>query len=294
MRVTHLGQHRAAMARITGSLSGLARAESQVASGKRITRASEDPAGMSRALELRARLRAHEQERRNIDDGQRWIDLADLELQSAVDQMHRVRELAIRGANTTNAEDRASIAAEVTAVRDSLVSIANTRHQGRGIFAGFATGDAVTKIGGVWTYTGDAGAVMRRVSDDLQVQVNVTAYDAFGFASGNDVLTVLDDLETALLTDDAAGIDSAIADVSTATDTLLESLATLGSAGRRIERASIGVLADIELVKSEISNIEDVDLSEALLELSLNETAYQAAMTAFARASQSSLVDFLR
>lgn len=282
------------MARITGSLAAMTRAESQVASGKRITRASQDPAGMSRALELRARLRAHEQERRNIEDGQRWVDLADLELQSAVDQMHRVRELAIRGANSTNAADRAAIAAEVAAVSDGLVSIANTRQQGRGIFAGFATGDAVTNVGGVWTYTGDNGAVMRRISDDLEVQVNVTASEAFGFAAGNDVFTLLDDLETALLTDDAVGIDSSINDVALATDTLLESLAILGSAGRRIEDASLEVLADIELVRGEISTIEDVDLSEALLELSLNETAYQAAMTAFTRASQSSLVDFLR
>ncbi len=249
---------------------------------------------MSRALELRARLRAHEQERRNIEDGQRWVDLADLELQSAVDQMHRVRELAIRGANSTNAADRVAIASEVAAIRDGLLSIANTRQQGRGIFAGFATGDAVTKVGGVWTYTGDAGAVMRRISDDLEVQVNVIAADAFGFAAGNDVFTLLDDLETALLTDDAVGIDTSISDVALATDTLLESLATLGSAGRRIEDASLEVLADIELVRGEISTIEDVDLSEALLELSLNETAYQAAMTAFTRASQSSLVDFLR
>ncbi len=282
------------MARITGSLAAMTRAESQVASGKRITRASQDPAGMSRALELRARLRAHEQERRNIEDGQRWVDLADLELQSAVDQMHRVRELAIRGANSTNAADRVAIASEVAAIRDGLLSIANTRQQGRGIFAGFATGDAVTKVGGVWTYTGDAGAVMRRISDDLEVQVNVIAADAFGFAAGNDVFTLLDDLETALLTDDAVGIDTSISDVALATDTLLESLATLGSAGRRIEDASLEVLADIELVRGEISTIEDVDLSEALLELSLNETAYQAAMTAFTRASQSSLVDFLR
>lgn len=294
MRVTHLSQHHTAMSRITGGLAAMTKAEQQVASGKRITRASEDPSAMSRALELRAKQRSHEQEMRNIADGQRWINIADLELQSAVDKLHRARELAIRGANSTNRADRDSIASEVAALRDGILAIANSRQQGRGVFAGFATDDAVTRVGGVWTYTGDSGQVMRRVSEERQVQINVTAFDAFGFAAGRDVFSVLDDLETALLTDDAAGIDAAIDEIAGSTDVVLESLTVVGTSGRRIEEAQFDALAKIENVRAEISDLEDVDLAEALLELSLNETAYQAAMAAFARTSQASLVDFLR
>ena len=294
MRVTHLGQHHAALARITGSLSDFAAAQNQAASGKRLHRPSDDPSAMAQALELRASLGTSEQAARNADDGELWVNLADTKLQSAIDQLQRAKELAIRGATFTNADERAAIAAEVVQLRETLVSLANTHHQGRGLFSGFDAGDAVAKVAGTWTYQGDAGQVNRRIGDTEVVAVNVTAYEAFGFSGGKDVFTVLDDLETALISNDQSGIDAGINEVQASMDTVLNNLTTLGAVGARIEGAQLRIGEDISNIRAQLSALEDVDLAEAVMEMQLQESAYTAALSAFARTGQTSLVDFLR
>jgi flagellar hook-associated protein 3 FlgL len=294
MRVTHLGSHHAALSRITGSLAEFASAQDRVSSGKRIQRPSDDPTAMAKALELRAAQRTSEQALRNAEDGELWVNLADSKLQATVQQLQRAKELAIRGASFTNADERAAIAAEIGQLRETVVGLANTHHQGRGLFSGFDAGDAVAKVAGTWTYQGDAGKVNRRISDSEVVPVNVTAYDAFGFSAAKDVFSVFDDLEAALLANDQAGIDTGIGELQNSLDTTLTTLTGLGAVGSRIEGAKLRIGQDIAALKAQLSAVEDVDLAEAVLEMQLQETAYTAALGAFARSAQTSLLDFLR
>jgi flagellar hook-associated protein 3 FlgL len=294
MRVTHLGNYLASLQRITSNASAAGAAQDRLASGKRFTRASEDPTGMSRALELRASLEAREQETRNAADGLMWVNLADAKLQSAVDQLQRLKELAVRGATFTNADERAAIASEAAHIRSSIVELANSRHQGRGLFAGFSTEDAVHTVGGVWTYGGDSGAVNRRIGDKEVVAVNVTADDVFGFTSGRDLFSVIDDFEAALLANDTAAIDTGIAEFETAIHTVLDGLTSLGAVGSRIEAAQARILEDRATIGAQLSEIEDVDLAEAAVELKMTGTAYEAALAAFAQSTSASLLDFLR
>lgn len=69
--------------------------------------------------------------------------------------------------------------------------------------------------------------------------------------------------------------------------------AVLGPVDRRIEEASHAFPADIDPVKSETSKCEEV-LSEALLELRLDESTYQEAMPSLTGLTRASLVAFLR
>jgi flagellar hook-associated protein 3 FlgL len=47
-------------------------------------------------------------------------------------------------------------------------------------------------------------------------------------------------------------------------------------------------------MKQNLSNVEDADMAEAMMELQMQQVAYQSALAATARAIQPSLVDFLR
>ena len=294
MRVTHLGAFQANVDRVNGRLEAFVSTQNQLATGKRMSRPSDDVLGMGRALELRASLKTREQEQRNAADGEMWVNLADARLQSVVSQLQRAREIAIAGASSTGADQREAIRREVVGIRDAIVELANTRHQGRGLFAGYSQADAVQNVGGVWTYQGDDGAVRRRIGEQELVTVNVTGDDAFGFTSGRDVFSVLDDLDAALAAGDTAAIEAAIADVDGSLDTVIDSLTRLGIAGSRIEQARLRVDAEVGVIKNHLSSIEDVDIAEAVMELQMQETAYQSALAAFARSTQSSLVDFLR
>jgi flagellar hook-associated protein 3 FlgL len=265
-----------------------------MATGKQMSRPSDDPIGMNRSLELRALLRAREQEGRNATDGKMWMDLADSKLQDAVEQLQRARELAVRGATYISQSERDAIALEISNVRDDLVALANSQHQGRGLFSGFVAGDAVQKIGGAWTYTGDAGQINRRVGENQVVTINVTADVAFGFTAAKDVFTVLDDLEAALQTADSAGIETGLGEIDDSLETVLGGLGLIGARANQIESAIARNAKEAIAITEQLSSLEDVDIAEAVMELELQRTAYEAALAAFAQSSQTSLVDFLR
>ena len=74
---------------------------------------------------------------------------------------------------------------------------------------------------------------------------------------------------------------------------MLTGLTRLGTAGNQIEAATVDQQRDIGALEMMVSEIEDIDLAESIMDMQLQEVAYQAALSASSRALQPSLVDFL-
>lgn len=292
MRISEQALARTSLHRLNLRMTDMATAQQQLSSGKRIHRPSDDIASANRALTLHTQLRAGTQAKRNADDAQLWVNLADTKLQGVVSSIQRARELAVQGASSATTSFTAGLADEIAAIRDEVLATANTSHDGRRLFAGFSGGDAVTKVAGTWTYTGDTGSVQRRIGDGEMIQINVRANEVFGFG-GRDLFSVLDDLEASLRNGNAAGSNTAIAELDGALDSALAGLSQLGSAGRRIEAAQIRGDAEQVEVRSALSNVEDVDLAAAVLELQMSQAAYQAALSSVQSVMQLSLGSFL-
>ncbi len=293
MRVSHETLVNPSLRRLQGRLRSFEDIQVQLGTGKRFQVASEDVSGMNIGLTLRAEMRSLEQAGRNAADGEARINSGDSKLQQMVTSMRRARELTVRGATELSQDERDAIALEISQIRDELLSSANSSYLDQGLFSGFATADAVTNIAGTWTYTGDTGAVIRRVADGENVRVNVTGDDVFGFNDGQDLFTVLDDLEADLLAGDQAAVAGRIGDIDDRLDGLLSGLAQLGAAGGRIEAAQLRNEEQQGVLLTRLTEVEDVDLTEAVMELQTQEVALQATLGALSRALQPSLVDFL-
>lgn len=297
MRVTSEMMVANSLRRLSSRLEGYERVQSQLATGTRMRAPSDDPSGAGRALALRASTRAREQEVRNASDAQSWLDLADSQLQAAVERLQRARELAVRGSNSLGPEERSAIAVEMASIRDELVGIANATHRGRPLFSGYSDEEAVAEVGGVWTYGGDDGAITRRVGESEVVRVNVTAAEAFGFAGPDgDVFTMLDELVTALegAPDPSATLAAGIGRIDTARHTIGDAQARIGTASNRVESARARADDALLAIRSQLSDVEDVDIAEAIMELQTQEMAYTATLEALARALPPSLAAFLR
>ena len=296
MRITSEMMVTSSLQRLSARLQQYERTQSQLATGRRILNVSDDPSGAGRALALRAAQRSREQQLRNAADARSWLDLADSNLQSAVERLQRANELAVRGANPISDEERAAMAEEVRAIQAELVEIANARQRGRPLFAGYHDGDAVDKVDGEWVYLGGHDPVTRRVGDRDAVQINVTAHDAFGFAgaAGGDVFTVLDNLAEALTDGDTEAIAAALDQVGGALRTVGKAQAQIGAHTNRVESA-VGRTGDaLHALRTQLAEVEDVDLAEAVMDLQVQEVAYQATLAALARALPPSLAAFLR
>lgn len=295
MRVTSEMMVTGSLRRLQGRLERYQRAQEALATGKWVNTPSDDPAQASRGLALRAALQSREQELRAATDARSLVDRADGELQGATETLQRIRELVVRGANSGAGQERAAIASEIEELQEQLLSVANAEHRGRALFAGFQGGPAVAKDGtGTWGYTGDAGAIQRRVTDTDRVTVNVTAADAFGFSSGQDTFTMLDRVVADLRAGDDAAIAAGIGDVDTALSNVLGGLAELGAAGARIDAAAARTEQSRLTLRTELSDVEDVDVAEAIMDLQVEEVAYQATLQALGRSLPDTLVSFLR
>lgn len=136
----------------------LAHLEQQLATGKRLVTAKDDPVAAGTAVGLDRAAAELERFGRNADNVQNRLGLQENSLAQAGDMMARANELAIQANNASlSADDRKAVSAELQSIRDGLLSLANaTDGAGRYLFAGAADATApFPESGGTVAYSGD-------------------------------------------------------------------------------------------------------------------------------------------
>jgi flagellar hook-associated protein 3 FlgL len=295
LRITPKTAQRLATTALDANLNRMSKLQEQLASGKLLNRASDSPTGVISAMQYRSEVRRNEQFERNANDGLNWLGMADETLTGMLDQAGRVRELMVRGMNASmGPTERANIAAEVETIADTLVGFANTKYLDRPIFGGNSDVDFAYAPDG--TFAGSGGdAIERRVGPDMKVRVNVTGPEVFGpdgtGTQGNLfqlVRKIADDLRN------GGGLD---ADLGALDDRVVNLQSELGTVGARYHQVD-GMRDRAEqaqiTVKNGLAEVESTDLPKTIVDLQLQEIAYQSALSATARVIQPSLLDFLR
>lgn len=291
-RVTQASMARRATAQLQQSLARMDTLQQQVSTGRRIDRASDDPVGTISALRFRNDLSRSTQIGRNIDDALGWLGTADDALSTVVDQVQRVRDLALQAQNgVLGQSERDAIAVELDTLRASLLGVANAKFGTRYVFAGTAVGPAYDVSSGA--YAGTAGAVERTVAPGTRVQVNVDGADVFGPAGG-DLFAVVGALAADVRAGDTAAMAGDLAGLDARTLTIQSRLAEVGARTQRVETMKNRNDSGAITLRQGLSAAEDVDMPKALMELQMQQVSYQAALSATARVIQPTLVDFLR
>lgn len=282
------------MAGLQNNLSRLGDLQEQLSSGKLLSRPSDSPTGTVSAMQMRGEMRVVQQYTRNADDGLGWLGTLDTTLTSSLEQVRRARDLALQGMTTGVAgtpEARETIAVEVDNIRETMIALANTRYLDRPIFGGTTTDPNAYDESGA--YQGDEGTVTRTVGDGTRVRVDARGPEVFGEPGPNQLFSVLASIANDLRTDP----DSLSGDLSrldTAMAKLQAALADAGSRYNRVEQMRQKADDRLLALRTELSGVEDIDLPNTIMEVQMQETAYQAALAATARVIQPSLVDFLR
>ncbi|SHN41975.1 flagellin [Cryptosporangium aurantiacum] len=300
IRVTERSLSQNAMRGLQANQYRLSRTEEQLTSGKLISKPSDSPTGTMTAMLLRSDMRTQTQYARNAADGVNWLNTIDSTLGGIHDGAQRVRDLTLQGVSAgTGGSDtaRAAIAAEVDQIRDAMIGLANTRYIDRPVFGG--TTESPSAYGGedpdnpgVVTFLGDTGAVTRTVAEGTKLRVDADGPTVFG--TGDDqIFKVLYDISKNLkenpdqLSADLKRLDTAMSSIRTAQ-------ASVGARSNRIETMQ-QTANDRQLeLQSQLTEVEDIDLPKTITDMTLQQTAYQAALGATAKVIQPSLMDFLR
>lgn len=296
-RITHTTATRTMLADLMQANRGMVRAQERISSQKELSRASDGPSRALAALDHRAVLRRSEQFQRNASDARGWMVAGDTALTSSVEVMTHVRTLIISArSGATDPNALKAIAAEVSGAREAMLSLANSQHQGRPIFAG--TADGTEAFDATGAYLGDQGVVLRPVAPSVTLQVNRTGQDVFGTADADpingNVFQMLDAIVAAVLGGDDAAMELGIERLDAAVDRIETAQVELGARARQVEDVMArNEISDIDR-RTALSEAEDVDMAQALIDMRAKEFSYQAALNASAKVLQTSLLDFLR
>ncbi|XKH58699.1 flagellar hook-associated protein FlgL (plasmid) [Citricoccus nitrophenolicus] len=290
-RVTTAMTSMATRANLQDSARTLADLQNRAATRQAITRPSDDPTGTQTAITTRADLAAATQYERNLQNADIWLSTIDASLQTGVDLVMRVQELALRGSNgTMNEAARTASAEEVDQLRAELLNVANTQVTGRHVFAGTHAGDTAFNQDGTWN--GQAGStVQRRISDTNTIQVDVPGAQAFG-AGADSVFATLDRLSAALRS--GGDVAASLTELETARSRMVGSLTASGARHATVSRSLESITEKLTSLEATRMVTEEKDLAEAAIELQTQQVYYQAALSVSAQSIQQSLLDYLR
>jgi flagellar hook-associated protein 3 FlgL len=173
----------------------IADTQAQVSSGRRINKPSDDPVASARIAELDASLSRLDQYQSNSVIARTQLGLEEEALSATIDNLQRVRELAVQANNATLSEgDRKVVARELRERVEALRSLANTTDaNGRYMFSGYkeATEPFTIAPSGAVVYNGDQGQRTLQVGQTRFVAISDSGSEIFEkIPTGNGTFTL--------------------------------------------------------------------------------------------------------
>ncbi len=295
MRITQKAVALSSLQGLNRNLETLGRLQTQMTSGRLINAPSDSPSGTNRAMQTRSEQAAVTQQARNISDAKGWLDQTDSTLRTMLQTTRIVQERTLQGLNngTMSAAAREALATEVASLREGLITLANTRNQGRPLFGGVtATAQAYDPGTGAFTGVVAGPAITRQISDSEDLRIDVTGVEAFG-AAPTDLFTVVQNIATDLVANPAA-LDGHLTELYAVMDRMQSAVADIGARGSRLDRAETINADRAVTLGSLLAETENIDLPNTIMRLQMQQVGYQAALSATAKALQPTLLDFLR
>ena len=274
--------------------------QEQLATGLRVNRPSDDPIDARRAVSIRSLIGKNEQYLANISMVNSPVAETNTSIETILSSFNRAWELTLRGANGTNAQSQLdALAIEIDQILEGIFSTANHETNGRYLFGGTRTTappyEAVRNAEGEITavnFVGNTEAVRVAISDVLDLQYNETGPDVF--SETQDISQTLIDVRDNLRAGDTGALGSVrLEEMETVRVQLTSALARVGSIQNRLDRSVEEFEEFTFQLQTQLSDAIDADYAEVITELNAQTNAFQAALSAAARAILPSLLDYV-
>jgi flagellar hook-associated protein 3 FlgL len=279
----------------------LAKAQREISSGKKIETASDAPDQISQLLEVRSNIAQNQQIQSNLSAYKLEVDVAGNALEQASTILDNVKSMTGTGLDgTLTPQMQSNMLQEIQGYMQDMVGIANTQANGRYIFSGDNDQTApytldFTQANGVSPYAGSASTRTAQHPDGSTFAISKTAQEIFDSPNaGGSVFGALSNLRAAILSNNSTAIQNALGAVQTAQDHLQSEESFYGTVQNRISQASDYATNKDNQLQSQLSDIQDADVTASILELQDAEFQKQATLSARAKVPPTSLFDFLK
>jgi len=287
---------------ITNNMTRMNKFQGQLASGKKIQVPSDDPVVAARALKLRTDVAEIAQYQKNLKDAQSWLEVTETALSDMDDIFQRLNELAVASTDTTlSQQDLGATAKEAEQLRTQLVNLSNSTYAGRYIFSGFKTDQAFMNSDGTFALdVENSEMIIYEIGMSDSININITGGDLFNAGAATtagDKGKFIDDVDrfiTALNSADAAELATMSDAFLNNLDNVLRVRADVGARVNRLELTTNRMQNDKLNFTKLMSENENVDMADTIMNLKNEENVYRASLAGGARIIMPSLIDFLR
>ena len=290
-----------------GSIQGsLAKTQEQLSTGKQINKPSDAPDKASLITRLQSEMTRQASYQGNLDAVNIRLQAQETALTNTSDVMYRFKELAVQAANDTLSNaDRSTISMEMTQLREQILSMANSQDSnGNYLFAGSRVSQAPfgEDAKGRVVYQGDQSRMMVPVGDNRRMSLNIPGSDAFvrlvrddgkGNRVGVGFFQALADMVDSVKNIDRPNIQRGIKELDAMQQSISYANARVGT-DMNVVYSQGAVLDEITLrLKTTLSDVQDLDYTEAITKMNKDQLALEAAQSSFAKISKLTLFSYI-
>lgn len=280
--------------------------QTQLATGRKINKPSDDPVGITYSLRYRAELSSNEQYQKNVNSAISWLEFNDTVMNQAGNVVQRLRELTVQASTGTNPQTALdSINQEVKQLKEQLVDISNSKLNGKYIFNGEtydvkpynfpSNPDGTLDTTNAASVVTDKGKINFIVGESVQLPINVSGNEVFGTAAEKDNLfVIMNTVMEALKNGDQKELANQLDVIDSRMGKMLSIRSEIGAKTNRVD-LMMGRLDDLGINLTDLqSKVEDADFAELSMKSKIQENIYNASLSVGAKIISPSLVDFLR
>jgi len=297
MRIASTTISAAALGQINDLTGQLAKYQTQISTGQRISLPEDDPAAVGHVVNLQAEQQTLAQYAKNASSALTTSQASSSALTDLKTISDRATEIATLGSSTENSTTASAYATETNQLLEQAVQSANATLSGSYLFGGTDTAtapyqvtrDASGAITGV-TYTGSATTASIPLSDSASVSPSTDATTNQGLA---DFLNHLVSLRDALNNNDTTAVAAVSGGLQTTENTLINSISEQGAVQSRIEVTQTQQQSRATSLGQLVSSDRDADTAQAMTQLNQTQVAYQAALQSTVTIMSKSLLDYL-
>jgi len=290
-----------------GNVQGsLAKTQEQLSTGKQITKPSDEPDKASTVTRLESEMARQKSYQETLTTVQTRLTSQETSLRNVSDVLIRIKELTVQAANDTiSAPDRKAIGLEIIGLRDQLLSQANAQDtNGNFLFAGSRSTQAPYALdaNGHITYQGDQSRMKVQVGDNRRMNANTPGSDVFlrvvrddgkGRQVGVNFFEALKDLSDAIINGLPKDMDRGLGEIDILQQGISNATAQIGSDMSVVDMQN-SVLDETTLrLKSTLSDVQDLDYTEAITRMNKDQLALEAAQSTFAKIAKLTLFNYI-
>jgi flagellar hook-associated protein 3 FlgL len=297
-RVSENQRFAATAERMSVARNQVDRIQEQAVSGRQLHNVSDDPVAVVRALRNRTQLAGIDQYRKTLDFARGFLSITEDALRSMNESVIRAKELAVQQANATYDEaSRKVVAQEIRQIEEHIVNLGNSTYNDRYVFGGYQTYRPPVSPDG--TYLGDDGVIFVQVNQDSFKPINISGREVFGestseYGARAPLLSTIRGLAEALEDNDLNGVHKRMSELDKASETIVNTLATVGSRSTAIEDVTQRLDFSEERLVQDNTRIEGADPAKTALELKRAESALEYTLNSSARILPPSLLTYLK